>query len=187
MVNLPRHALATIELFLPEDGGRKGPLLALPWRVDIRIGNETRMYYSARVDIEEVLRPGEIRRVYLAFGRPELVGSLLEPGTQIFYCAGRAVGKGEILALYLSDDERRGNGGSLSDYLSEREERDRDAVVNVRKALEALLERRISLTEGVRNVLQAAADARSIDGSLLRLFTGVESELQHFPVGEVRQ
>lgn len=54
-------------------------------------------------------------------------------------------------------------------------------------ALYALIERRISLTEGVRDVVFAAADARSIDSSLLGPFTGVDSELMRFPVGEVRQ
>jgi hypothetical protein len=185
-MNLPRHALATVELYRTEDGGRVGPLLAGKWLVDVRIGNETRLYYSARVDIDEELHPGQALRAYLAFGCPEMVGPLVEPGTRIFYCAGHAVGQGEILELYLSDEERQGDGLSTSDRIAEWDERDRLGIRHVRTTLDALLDRRLCLTEGVREVLKWANDARSLDRSLLGPFIGFDSETAQFPVGDVR-
>jgi hypothetical protein len=186
-MNLPRHALATLELYPSEDGARARPQPALPWRVDIRVGNETRIYYQTRVDLEPELHPGNVRQAYLTFGYPHIVGPRLEAGTRIFYCRGRPFAQGEILELYLSDEERKGDGMSVDDRVLMWAERDRVAMQKMIVALDALLERRISLTEGVRDVVFAAADARSVDSALLGPFTGVDSELMRFPVGEVRQ
>lgn len=186
-MKLPRHALATVELYRPEDGGRAGPLLARPWLVDIRIGHETRIHYHTRVDIEEDLYPGEVRRAYLAFGYPDRVGPLLQPGTQIFYCSGRPVGEGMILELYFSDDERKGDGLSVDERVATWEAKERIGVENTKKALDALIERRIGLTEGIRDVLRWANEARGPGGSLLTPFQAVDSETRHFPVGDVRQ
>lgn len=100
-----RNALATIELFRPEDGGRREGILPRRWLATIRIKDGTKRHYSVGVDIDEELRPAEVRRVYVAFGYPDLVLPLVKPGTEIFYCEGHAVGKGTILELYPSNDE----------------------------------------------------------------------------------
>ena len=186
-MKLPRHVLATVELYRPEDGGRAGALLARPWLVDIRIGHETRIHYHTRVDIEEALYPGEVRRAYLAFGYPDRVGPLLQPGTQIFYGLSRPVGEGTILELYFSDDERKGDGLSVDERIAGWEEDKRIGVENMKKALDALIERRTGLTEGIREVLRWANEARGPVGSLLTPFQAVDSETKHFPVGDVRQ
>lgn len=102
---LPRHALATLELYKPEAGGRKGPLLKREYRGDIRMANGPAKYFGFLVDIEEVLHPGEVRTVYLAFTQPDLVAPYAKPGAETLYCEGHPVGRGEILEFYLSDDE----------------------------------------------------------------------------------
>lgn len=186
-MTLPRHALATVELYRPDEGGRAGPLLARDWRVDIRVGQETRIHYMTRVEVDEDLHPGEVRRVYLTFGQPEMVGPLLQPGTTIYYGSGRPVGWGEIVELYFSDDEMKGDGLSVDDRIAAWDEKGRIAIENMRKSLDALLEHRIGLTEGVREVLHWANGVRRIDGASLTVFRAVDSETDRFPVGEVRQ
>jgi hypothetical protein len=58
--------------------------------------------------MDDELCPGEVRRVYLAFTRPDLVAPLAKPGTEILYCEGHPVGGGHILEFYLSGDELEG-------------------------------------------------------------------------------
>ncbi|WP_181016729.1 hypothetical protein [Luteibacter rhizovicinus] len=140
-----------------------------------------------RVEVEEDLHPGEVRRVYLTFGQPDIVGPLLQPGTSIYYGAVRPVGRGEIVELYFSDEERRGDGLSVDDRIAAWDERSRIAIENMRKSLDALLEQRIGLTEGVREVLHWANDVRRLEGALLTPFRAVDSETNRFPAGEVRK
>lgn len=103
-----KHALATIELIQPSADKPSEPLTPRTWRVDIRIGDDTSAYYTAGVEIEQELSPGETQSVYLAFGNPTLVAARLQVGTPIFYCPGPHIAKGRILELYFSDDERNG-------------------------------------------------------------------------------
>jgi hypothetical protein len=104
VVKSPRNALATIELFRPEVGGRSEGIRPRRWLATIRIKGGTKRHYSVGVDIDEELRPGEVRQVFVAFGFPDLVLPLVKPGTEIFYCEGHAVGKGTILELYPSNE-----------------------------------------------------------------------------------
>jgi hypothetical protein len=106
---LPTHALATLELYSPENRGRKGPLLRKQqWRGDLRFKSGQGSYYGFAIDMEDELSPGEVRRVYLAFTRPELVAPLAKPGAEIFYCEGHPFGEGKILEFYLSGEELKG-------------------------------------------------------------------------------
>ncbi|WP_213946991.1 hypothetical protein [Luteibacter sp. dw_328] len=106
---LPRHALATLELYSTEKCGRKGPLLrGQQWRGDLRFMNGEGSYYGFLVDMDDELFPGEVRRVYLAFTRPDLVAPLAKPGAKVLYCEGHPVGEGQILEFYLSGKGLKG-------------------------------------------------------------------------------
>jgi hypothetical protein len=50
------------------------------------MSNGPARYFGFLVDIEEELHPGEVRLVYLAFTRPDLVAPFAKPGTEILYC-----------------------------------------------------------------------------------------------------
>ncbi|MFC5743772.1 hypothetical protein [Dyella tabacisoli] len=56
----------------------------------------------------------------------------------------------------------------------------------VKKALEDLLEEKVCLTEGVRNVAQWGWSNHGLDELLFRPFIGVDSETDRFPVGRIR-
>jgi hypothetical protein len=58
---------------------------------------------------------------------------------------------------------------------------------HVKKALEALLQGRVCLTEGVRDVVQWSWSNHGLDDQLFRPFVGVDSETDRFPVGAVRE
>lgn len=58
---------------------------------------------------------------------------------------------------------------------------------HVKRALEDLLVREVSLTEGVRDVAQWNWSNHGLDSRLFDPFVGVYSELDKFPLGQVRE
>lgn len=58
---------------------------------------------------------------------------------------------------------------------------------HLEQALRDLLSGRGSLTEGVREVVRWAHSNHGLDGELFRIFVGVDSDTDRFPLGEVRE
>src|SRR4051812_13245256 len=98
---MPRPDAVAIVALLPSDqGGRAGPTPADWFGCVLGVAGRN---FDVRLLLDAPLRPGEARRVGLAFLNPEAARSTLGPGASFSLWEGREIGLGRIEEIRSAD------------------------------------------------------------------------------------